>query len=491
MTEFLGGDTDWIASRRFPVVQDGGAKVRGVDDLSASLVNATVTSFEKIVPGSADRVASLVAFMARAANESTISIPLTSGEVLQGVRHSDFEQPESRRILGTTIDLAAAYRQLPILPAHQWACVIVAYDPVRKVLAYRILHALPFGATAAVEAFLRASLALKVVGQSRCHLCWECFFDDFPLVEYAPLCGTSRTSALALLRRLGWVVSSEKLQACEESFTALGIVFDCAATPHNLLGLRNKAGRVPEVCRLLAEAIAQENLSTPGLQKLRGKLAFASQQTSRQWASLLLSTLRVVDLPESAEARTGALRVLDWFLQNLGSMPPRLLRLAPARPPWIIYSDGSLEQGCAAIGFVLIDSVQKQIWWSRSAVPDVWMNAWTRTGVTHPICDVELLAVVSAYVTWGAMIQGGRCLGFIDNNSCLDALIKNSSDSDGLRPFLCAFAGLDATYQVMWWFARVASHSNPADGPSRLQEMQASSGWSCQETPVHWPECRA
>ena len=74
VTDFLDGDDSWIVSRRFPVVQESGAKVRGIDDTSASLVNSTVTSYEKIIPGS-PRVASLVAFTSRAANSSSIQVP--------------------------------------------------------------------------------------------------------------------------------------------------------------------------------------------------------------------------------------------------------------------------------------------------------------------------------------------------------------------------------------------------------------------------------
>ena len=491
VTDFLDGDQCWIVSRRFPVVQDSGAKVRGIDDMSASLVNSTVTSYEKIIPGSSDRVASLVAFMSRAANNPTIQVPLLSGELLSGQRHADFESEDSRRILGTTIDLSSAYRQLAFDPDHQWACVLVAYDPHRQAPAFIVLHALPFGASAAVEAFLRTSLALKAIGQSVCHLAWECFFDDFPLVEYAPLAGTSRTSALALFKRLGWTVSTDKLKPSSESFSALGVVFDCAATPLDLLGIRNKEGRVDEICDLIKSALADRSLSTPQLQKLRGKLAFASQQTSGRWPSLLLSTLSLRGRDGDDSCLYGdPFPVLQWFVEHLHDVPPRVIRLIPGGAPWIIFSDGAVEDDHSSLGFILVDSVKKLMWWSKGIVPDSWLWSWHRRGVTHPICEVEMLAVLCAYNTWGPLIRGSRCLAFIDNNSCLDALIRNRTDSDAMRPLLCSFAELDFQYQVMWWFSRVPSHSNSADLPSRMIEPVAPQGWTAVEWQVRWPECR-
>eukprot|EP00971_Amphidinium_carterae_P352473 6492611-Amphidinium_carterae.4 len=88
VTEALGVG-DWVVSKRFPVVQ--GSKVRGVDDFSASLVNSTVSSFQKIIPGSADNVAALISFFSVHAAHKEIVIPLSDGTVLRGSRHQDFE----------------------------------------------------------------------------------------------------------------------------------------------------------------------------------------------------------------------------------------------------------------------------------------------------------------------------------------------------------------------------------------------------------------
>eukprot|EP00971_Amphidinium_carterae_P346787 6488476-Amphidinium_carterae.1 len=188
------GVSDWVLSKRFPVVQ--GSKVRGVDDFSASLVNSAVSSSQKIIPGSADNVAALISFLVVHSAHKELAIPLSDGSVLRGVRHADFDEVESRRVVGTTLDLAAAYRQLAVAPDNLWASVLVAFNPYERKPAFIILRALPFGATASVEAFLRTSIAIRAVGQSLFKLAWESFFDDFPLVEFQALAPTSKLVAM-------------------------------------------------------------------------------------------------------------------------------------------------------------------------------------------------------------------------------------------------------------------------------------------------------
>eukprot|EP00971_Amphidinium_carterae_P156752 3107453-Amphidinium_carterae.1 len=228
----LGGDGDWVASRRFPIIQGKNRKVRGVDDLSRSLVNSTVECFEKInliVPGSADHVSSLIAYMSMVASSENVQVRLSDGSVLEAPRHLDFASPESRVVHGTTIDLSAAYRQLAVRAAHRWACVLVAYDPVKKCPAYVVMKALPFGSMAAVEAFLRTSLALRHCGEVMAHIAWCVFFDDFPLVDYAILAETSKSTALTFLKILVWTVSIEKVAPVSSEITALGVTFHCSA----------------------------------------------------------------------------------------------------------------------------------------------------------------------------------------------------------------------------------------------------------------------
>ena len=166
-----------------------------------------------------------------------------------------------------------------------------------------------------------------------------------------------------------------------------------------------------EICNLIKGALTDKSLSTPQLQKLRGRLAFASQQTSGRWPSLLLSTLSLKGRDGVDSCLSGdPFPVLQWFVEHLPDVPPRVVRLVPGDNPWIIFSDGAVEDAHSSLGFILVGSVKKLMWWSRSLVPDSWLQSWHRRGVARPICEVEKLAVLCAYNTWGPLTRGSRCL---------------------------------------------------------------------------------
>eukprot|EP00971_Amphidinium_carterae_P224054 4446023-Amphidinium_carterae.1 len=73
---------------------------------------------------------------------------------MSGCPSKDFDEVGAGCLAGCTIDLASAYRQLPVRPEHQWACVVSTYCPERGCPSFLVLRALPFGAVASVEAFL-------------------------------------------------------------------------------------------------------------------------------------------------------------------------------------------------------------------------------------------------------------------------------------------------------------------------------------------------
>ena len=56
---------------------------------------------------------------------------------------------------------------------------------------------------------------------------------------------------------------------------------------------------------------------------------------------------------------------------------------------------------------------------------------------------------------------------YIDNESSRMALIKGFGETSHAARFIKAYVNLEGEHQVKTWFARVPSHSNVGDGPSR------------------------
>eukprot|EP00971_Amphidinium_carterae_P351314 6492048-Amphidinium_carterae.1 len=425
--------------------------------------------------------------MVMCASQDDIKVPLLCGDCLHGRRHEDFDQPESRKVVGTTLDLASAYRQLPVRPDHLWSCVLVAHDPDRGLPAYVVLRALPFGAVSAVDSFLRTSIAVRHVGQAVLLLAWESFFDDFPLMEFSALSSTSRLAALGLFKRLGWLVSEEKLTGMESRFVALGVEFSTVDAHLGLVQVGNKPGRAEEVVGLIREVLALERVPLHELQKLRGKLGFAAAQTMGRWPALVLSFLSLAVVDGKLEVDTK--EVLKWFAERLLTIPPREIRVHRGARPWVLFTDGALDQNTASIGAVLLDTGINHARWFKSLVPEEFKEVWLESGIVDAICQIELLAIVTAWSTWGRVMRSSKCIAFVDNNAALDALIKNRSRSTSMRRLLCSLADLDAQFHIMAWFERVPSFSNCADGPSRLKSFNMK-GWSDSVCEVVWPVLR-
>ena len=96
------------------------------------------------------------------------------------------------------------------------------------------------------------------------------------------------------------------------------------------------------------------------------------------------------------------------------------------------------------------------------------MEEW-RSQYKHIIGLVELYAVVVSSNLWGQSMKSRRVIYFIDNQSSLDALIKGTSGSPDFRKLLESWELNESSVESMFWFARVPSHSNIADEPSRAQ----------------------
>ena len=144
---------DALVSRRFGLQQGtGDAKVRLIDDMSASLVNSAVQVCESPQPHTIDVLGCLLL------------------ECLEKFPREEF--------LGRSYDLKAAYRQLGLSDEALRHAYVAFYDCDDSKPAIHRLNALPFGAVRSVHSFLRVSHSLWELGCCL-GLLWTCYFDDF------------------------------------------------------------------------------------------------------------------------------------------------------------------------------------------------------------------------------------------------------------------------------------------------------------------------
>ena len=69
---------------------------------------------------------------------------------------------------------------------------------------------------------------------------------------------------------------------------------------------------------------------------------------------------------------------------------------------------------------------------------------------------------------WRRELRERKAIGFVDNDCVRENLIRGDSASDHNRRILCAISSEELAHPIWPWYARVPTHSNLADGPSRL-----------------------
>ena len=89
---------------------------------------------------------------------------------------------------------------------------------------------------------------------------------------------------------------------------------------------------------------------------------------------------------------------------------------------------------------------------------------------------MELYAVLNARLYLAGRCFGRKVIYWIDNDGARDSLIRGFSPSLASLSIIYQFYRVEREFPSFMWFARVPSHSNVADGPSRgkVQETAAS-----------------
>jgi hypothetical protein len=86
---------------------------------------------------------------------------------------------------------------------------------------------------------------------------------------------------------------------------------------------------------------------------------------------------------------------------------------------------------------------------------------------TQRIGELELLAAVLAYTTFGDLLRDRKLTHWIDNTGALSAMIKGYARAADLARIVFAFAALNLGLTCSPWFEYIASAANIADLPSR------------------------
>ena len=157
---------------------------------------------------------------------SVLGVKLSDGEKLEGQLHSSLTLEDAATLMGRTLDLDSAYKQLLVRESSLWCSVLQVYDPDGCPHLF-VSQVLPFGASAAVYSFNRLSRSLQHIGTRLFGQVWTSYFDDYTQIDVAASGSNPQQVAESFLDLVGWKYSMKesKRMPMSSSFAALGVEF--------------------------------------------------------------------------------------------------------------------------------------------------------------------------------------------------------------------------------------------------------------------------
>lgn len=470
VTEALKTD-NWICTRRFPLRQSN--KIRLIDDGLESGLNSAYSSFNKLKLMDMDSVVAMVQLLLQSIHgKGRFCFRLSDGRLLEGMVHSDWRR--NPKLLGRTLDLTAAYKQLAVDPKQSLIRALVAYNPEKKAPAFFIFNALPFGATGSVYGFNRVAKSLWHIMVTLGNVFATQYYDDYPNVEFSSLARSSQNFMEFILQALGWKFATDGKKACppESSFKVLGVELDLSQTDRGTLIVANKQDRIENLTAFLAGLMKRGRISGSEAATLHGQLNFAQGQYYGCSMKPAMSFLQTVMRTSWKNSYSQDLVVMCTYLvTSLLTCPPRVISTTDSKQPVILFTDGAFEVedgvGIGSAGLVFFDPLTNVKEVAEVDVPQSLISHWGRGGSKQLIAFLELWPVLLGIITYGPHIRGRRLLVFIDNNGVRDALIKGSSPLIDLFTMLSLCSLAVSVNGLSVWFTRIPSSSNPSDDPSR------------------------
>lgn len=353
------------------------------------------------------------------------------------------------------VDLKSAYRVVPISDSSQTVTGI--HWEFKDGIRYFIDKKLPFGSRLAPSIFHRLSQAVVRIMSRKGFSNIVAYLDDFFICESSKAqCIQSLNTLICLLRRLGFMISWNKVVDPTHKLTFLGIEIDSLGMhlrlpDEKLHALKYELDNFSSRCRA----------SKKQLQSLIGKLNWASSVVygGRVFLRRLINAMSSLK-KDSHKLRFNAevLRDLAWWHTFLQTFNGKSL-LLEKRAVTSVYTDACNE---GAGGH-----------WGNDWFYTNW-SADIPTALHMHINEKEVLAVCLAAHYWAPAWANKRIIVFSDNMVTVSSINKCTSRNSTVMHFLRYLFWLSARFNFHLSSKHIkGKHNCLADCVSRLHEGKA------------------
>ena len=433
-------------ARRFGIRQ--GQKTRVIDDCTVCGLNLTVGTKEKFTLHSIDLMCSMIDHSLEMAAEPHCPI------------------------LGRTYDLKSAYKQFGLCVEDRDLLRIAVNRPGYAEPVLVGLNALPFGAIGSVAGFLRISFAIWWIGVFGLGIAWSAYFDDYSTITRAELESSTHWAVTTLFELIGLSYAREgpKAPPFNAVFKMLGLVVNLQEISSGQFFVTHTTERKDELKQCLEEIAVRGEISAKEAERIRGRMLFFECFVCGRVANLDLKLFgnlcragRTSNTLTTAEIEI--VRRLHGRIDSGTAIPLGIKNLET----WIIFTDGACEgeRPCGSVGGVLISPNRRIVHHFGDKVPTSLMSVLLGFS-SHPIHELEMIPVLISFFLWQRLFGGGQVVHYIDNESVRLALLRGSGETEVARMVAAKIMDAEFTSGSKSWYARVASESNIADAPSRL-----------------------
>ena len=400
----------------------------------------------------------------------------------------------SEGFMGATSDFKSAYRQATSSPDQSSLSVVAMWDADKQCPCFGLAAAQLFGHSAAPQNFCRIPDWCCFVTSRLLLLAFIHCIDDMINFERCSEAQTAFNSWRVFADACGWLIPDDKSPPPSLWFRVLGAFVDLSDLPWSNAHIRVAEDRVQKMVDLFNDILSKGSLSPALSGQIFGQLGFACSQFHGRWGRAKLRAFVRRQHDSGKWALNDQLRSsLHWWIDNLPVAPPRSVFVTSQRRHLVItYSDGEgsdagvgVAAWCPAFlgdvplaGFLEVPREIRKLWAKQKAHAAKHSSSEEEF---RDIIEIEAVGPLVMLSSWPSLFQNALWMHFIDNNSALGGLVKGSASVGQMDIVIGHTWSFVAQLQVLPWFDRVDSASNPVDGLSR---KDFSGTWNWQPVSI-------